>query len=354
MAWKLNAAPEVVNSLATRAESYTDVLPAYSQGKIVWHDGAFYRALNDIPEKKWDYNDWEFVILADCIAAGSIPVDSLLNQNAAARVYNPATSYKEGDFCTDGSRLYRANKPTTGLPRVTADWNEVRVTDLLKDKVGNENVTVTYDPIQNYTKGDTVMYDGKLYRAEDDVYGGDPKPDVNPNWTNLTLVELVEGGSEQPLLEVSASDVYDESKMYYFGDICVYKGRLYVANSMTTSTFNAAKWDAITLEDLIKQKTDHSVVAPLFSAGSTYAAGDFVMNDGMLYKALVDIDTPHDFLSSEWSYTNVMSNIKNTDFYPEFEDFMKNFCVYLGFEYTREVDALGKFVRYKDFKNKTY
>ena len=109
---------------------------------------------------------------------------------------------------------------------------------------------------------------------------------------SLNVFELPNGDEytlEDSAIRASVANDFDSTHTYADGDYCLKEGTLYKFNKAHTGAWDAADADAVQLVDEMKDAADASKadkvdLAPTFSTSESYAVGDMVIYENVLYR----------------------------------------------------------------------
>lgn len=105
-----------------------------------------------------DINDESFESTIDSI-------DETYIQN-----YNSATNYVYSDYVRRDNKIYQARSDYAAESWTAGHWEERgTLGDILRDKLNSVVICEYYSRNRNYAKGDFVLYNNKLYRANQDI-----------------------------------------------------------------------------------------------------------------------------------------------------------------------------------------
>ena len=221
-------------------------------------------------------------------------------QGEEGDTYDPNKVYYGGDLVTYKGNTYRCNWWTQGdNPETSGAWTLV--------SKPNDDGSETYVPGSVYNGGDKVVYNGNIYQAlwwtntvpgSDDSWkyigphdgsGSNPTPIPTPEPTKAptpvptktpTPVPTQAPSPTPPPTQGNEGDTYDPNKVYYGGDLVIYKGNTYRCNWWTQGD-NPETSGAWTL--VSKPNDDGSET---YVPGSVYNGGDKVVYNGNIYQAL--------------------------------------------------------------------
>lgn len=110
---------------------------------------------------------------------------------------------------------------------------------------------------------------------------------------------------------------YDRTKQYAVGDYCITKSGLWRLSTPYTppANFTQANWTNVTLIDLVNEKISGPVVAPEYDDTLAYpVVGTLRMHKNVLYKSNVAIPTAEAWTAAHWdevSVTEELTNVKS-------------------------------------------
>lgn len=311
---------------------------AYSEGDVCSYKGKFYKCVSKVQEgSQWNsgtFGPWREMPYHQLPRNLSTFVNDshFVTSSQIAKVYDTSSSgYAVGDVCSyDGIIWQCTDAVDKGSPWDSNHWEETDVASLpsgstswddidgapdLSDVARAGDVVPAFGSSDGgYSVGDACSHEGKFYRC---VAGTSSSKTWNAaNWEEVTYDELRRKISsfENDAEFVSASQIageYDSRKDYSVGDVCSYKGGIYVCDSDTSGAWNAMDWTTTTVADIksssalsmaqsdweesdsgseafIKNKPEDLVhgdfVAKEYSASKEYVKGDVCSHNGKFYR----------------------------------------------------------------------
>lgn len=118
---------------------------------------------------------------------------------------------------------------------------------------------------------------------------------------NTTKIDLVMHQNRQ-----MSANAYDQSETYNEGNLIIYEDVLYrCLEDGVTGNWNANKWVATTLADEVAQggggDSANQNIADDYDPTQTYAVGDYVIHDSMLYKCTTAVAVAEAWDSTKWT-----------------------------------------------------
>ena len=162
----------IAAALADMADTWSDQ-NNYLQGAYVIYNKTLYKATAANSAGTWASQSWSATTIAAelaardaAIAAANTSISTVSDMIAGE--YNPSTIYYKGSFCKKEGVFYKATAQTTGTWDATK-WSATKVAPQLADRVMEDVITPTPEytlyASENYSIGDYILIQGKLYRA---------------------------------------------------------------------------------------------------------------------------------------------------------------------------------------------
>ena len=188
-------AAAIAAALADMADTWSDQ-NSYLQGAYVIYNKSLYKATANNTAGTWASQSWSATTIAAELAARDAAIaaelaarDAAIAAELAARdaaiaatsdmivsEYNPSTIYYKGGFCKKDGVFYKATAQTTGTWDSTK-WSATKVAPQLADRVTEDVITPTPEytlyASENYSIGDYILIQGKLYKAIASISDGD-------------------------------------------------------------------------------------------------------------------------------------------------------------------------------------
>lgn len=246
---------------------------------------SVYRANSDLAAAAWNAANWTAVTDGNTLAEA---INECLSGDVIAVEFAAATAYDAGEYVMHNGALYKAKVPhASGVAWSDANWEAVTVGDELErlDDVVH-NFAPEYDATETYNDGDVVVYEDKLYTCNADGTTGAFNPS---KWDESTVVEVIEGASVN--LSAIAPTYAESGVAYTAGDYVIYNNTLYCAKeniAAPAGTFNPAKWDSTDVATELQDYTLRAKVAGEYNTGTTYKEGDLVFYNKELYYCKMD------------------------------------------------------------------
>ena len=244
------------------------------------------------------------------------PAQGYVREPVIAPEFDPTAEYTYGDYVFHQGILYRFRM--SYIPSLEHEWNpskveEVTVTDAFVDENKLEDIldadyakkaviAEEFDPNAEYIYGSYVFHEGKLYRFRTS-YIPSLEHEWNPNKVEEIVVadEFIDTNRLASSLEdftkkAIIAPEFDKDTAYSVGDYVFHDDKLYI---FTSNHIAGAAWDSsIVLEKTISEQfidyaklngalasyVPKSDIAETFDAQESYAAGDFVYYNGILYR----------------------------------------------------------------------
>ena len=257
-----------------------------------------------------------------------------------ASEYDENRQYDPGEIAIYDNELYIALPGETPGPWNGNYWNKtslgdelgtiiIKVNDIILPDLTNINnvlaeygtlfddIVETYVPGSTYVKNQMVKYEDHIYRVM--VASTNNPPTDLTDWDPETLANIV-----TDLLNFWNKIIpeYDENATYNVPDYVIYQGNIYTCNDANvTGAWDGSKWNQVVLTDDIASRL--AFMYQMFSTifgwfdsydnTMTYDAGDYVMENGNLYRAIVGVptNTLPDSSPDYWVPLTITSELKN-------------------------------------------
>lgn len=246
-----------------------------------------------------------------------------------AKAFDKTQTYGVGDYVFYDNDLYKAKVFVPAGDFNPAQWDKVKVMDeLLNQEVNLDAVAPKFNKADEYEAGDFIIQNNKLYKAK--VAKAPGTDFVAANWEEHNVVGLFEDNDDahKTILNDMAAD-YDPAHAYAAGDFCIYNGQLYKANGDVTGTWNPAKWDATKVTNELGAEAVNNLCSE-WSTTKQYAGGAMVMHDGKLYIMKNASSTIGTFVPAEWQETKAVD---------ELVAFVKQLIRFMGFKFEPSWDG---------------
>lgn len=218
----------------------------------------------------------------------------------SASVYNNQTTYNVGHLCTYQSKLYKCIVAITSPEDFNiSHWLRTSVSEVV-NQVSNRISAVSdridsslsdladeYDSTSTYIKGDYVIYNDKLYMANQDI--SVPEDFDDTKWLVTNVTDNLVNEYELPIATNSL-----------LGGVKVGDGLLIDSTGVLST-------------DEIDLSVVENMIAEDFDSTKSYVVGDYCIYDNKLYKCIADITPaywykiPKEF-SNDLKFTNVSAN----------------------------------------------
>lgn len=261
-------AAAIAAALADMADTWSDQ-NSYLQGAYVIYNKTLYKATANNSAGTWASQNWSATTIAAELAARDAAIATANTSIATvsdmiAGEYNPSTFYYKGSFCKKDGVFYKANAQTTGTWDSTK-WDATKVAPQLADRVTEDVITPTPEytlyASQNYSTGDYILIQGKLYKAIASISDGDLFDSTNVQ--ACTVGEEITSLSEQIRNKLvykachsvpsdATNKIYDtgvkQAEYICIGAFTPFESNMEVRISNTTGdngTYRYTLWDAV-------------------------------------------------------------------------------------------------------------
>lgn len=173
-------AAAIAAALEDMADTWSDQ-NSYLQGAYVIYNKTLYKATANNTAGTWASQSWSATTIAAELAARDTAIAAANTSIATVSdmivgEYNPSTIYYKGSFCKKDGVFYKATAQTTGTWDATK-WSATKVAPQLADRVTEDVITPTPEytlyASENYSIGDYILIQGKLYKAIAAISDGD-------------------------------------------------------------------------------------------------------------------------------------------------------------------------------------
>ena len=234
----------------------------YLQGAYVIYNKTLYKATAANSAGTWASQSWAATTVADELAARDAAIAAANTDitnvgNMIAGEYNPSTVYYKGAFCKKDGVFYKSTAQTTGTWD-SSKWTATKVGQQIADRVMEDVITPTPEytlyASENYSIGDYILIQGKLYRAIASISDGDLFDSTNV--TACTVGEELTALSDHIVtLDSLKKVVYSQKTITISGegqsataeftlsDFTVPTGYAVYGNSMTYSVYGS--WEVV-------------------------------------------------------------------------------------------------------------
>ena len=170
----------IAAALANFGDTWSDQ-NNYLQGAYVIYNKTLYKATAANSAGTWASQSWAATTVADELAARDAAIAAANTDitnvgNMIAGEYNPSTVYYKGAFCKKDGVFYKSTAQTTGTWD-SSKWTATKVGQQIADRVMEDVITPTPEytlyASENYSIGDYILIQGKLYRAIASISDGD-------------------------------------------------------------------------------------------------------------------------------------------------------------------------------------
>lgn len=195
-----------------------------------------------------------------------------------------------------------------------------------------------YDESRTYDPGELCRHQNKIYKAKP---GQTPGPFNDNDWIETSLGEelgtLIYAYNEIVTPAISnindnISDLYhlydiigkeyDPNQTYYSGQTCYHEGKEYICNTDGTSgTWDPSKWTETSVNAMLDNisvlggsvSDIRNMIASNYDYSLTYAAGDYVLHNELLYRALQAVPVGYDpqLYPAYWTVVTIGSELKS-------------------------------------------
>lgn len=278
---KLQYLQQAVDNLYDAIAQPYDPESSYAVYDFCLLDDVLYEAVNAsaTPAGDFEPDDWILSNLGEAIATARKQLVANFNnlKHAIAPDYQMDGRYYIGDSVWHTNGLYTAIADSANPAGLwaPADWELTPVSVLLArmgaalDAVyGQGNALKAafapeYSAASGYDQGDLAWYEGTLYRAEYAI--ASPAGDFDDTkWNEASMKNELrylrdDIAFERNRITTTMEDIaagYSSLTSYAAGDYCLYGGQLYKANSATSGVWDATKWDAVSVAEVLESIPD--------------------------------------------------------------------------------------------------
>lgn len=248
------------------------------------------------------------------------------------RQFNAKLIYKVGEYVLYDDKLYKF----IAQHKANVIWNQdivqqVRVTDKLTSAVDFDVIAPAFEIQKAYSIGDCVFKDQKLYKFITNHA-------VNVNWNDnhviqTNLHDLLKGWT--PINMVA--DIFDRKNAYTKQDYVIKDYKLYrfITNHSSNTDWNDSQVENVTISMELAKLLNPLSVAENFSTDKAYQQKDYVLKDGKLYRFITDhaINTGwRDNQVKELTVAECLKELSNltaiAPIFSEEENYKKGSCVF--------------------------
>lgn len=259
---------------ATPPANYRPTGSSYTTGDI--STDAETNTVNVNDTYYYDGAAWMLLCGANIAAYSSLvgdPLDSSTMKSLCAMLtgsseFVSTSSYSVGDLCIHDGALYRAKVYMVAGSWDASKWEIVSLSTIMAFAV---QITGAFDFVafNNYSEGDLVYHEGALYKAKTDIPYG---PWNGSNWDAYGIVDLRDELLTRQTAIQGTNQGYSASSTYAVGDYVIYNNVLYRCITAVTvaESFDSDKWQRVDLKNL-----DGSLNA-LIATPISYTAGQDV------------------------------------------------------------------------------
>ena len=179
--------------------------------------------------------------------------------------WDAAGSYKPNAYVMYKNQLYRniTGVNTDVTPdKDTVNWAASSMITVIQNTY-NTFLAATgakdYVAGEAHSAGEYVIYNNTIYKNVSDNAGamnGAPIPGVTDGdgtesvWVAITITDMIDKNYQTFITTVGAED-YNNEHSYQAGDYVIKDGTLYKATDVTSGSFDASKWEKVTVTDQI-------------------------------------------------------------------------------------------------------
>lgn len=179
--------------------------------------------------------------------------------------WDAAGSYKPNSYVMYKNQLYRniTGVNTDVTPdKDTVNWAASSMITVIQNTY-NTFLAATgakdYVAGEAHSAGEYVIYNNTIYKNVSDNAGamnGAPIPGVTDGdgteavWVAVTITDMIDKNYQTFITTVGAED-YNNEHSYQAGDYVIKDGTLYRATDVTSGSFDASKWEKVTVTDQI-------------------------------------------------------------------------------------------------------
>ena len=155
--------------------------------------------------------------------------------------------YHINDYVLYNNTIYRnlTGSNTASTPDMdSTNWKEVSITTIINNNYNTFLSTtgaLDWQPDKTYNPGEYVIYNNILYKCLAESTGNQPDKDSD-HFRPLTLTEMIDTNYQTFIKTVGAKE-YSESATYQAGDYVIKDGELYRAIDSTSGAFDDSKWE---------------------------------------------------------------------------------------------------------------
>lgn len=279
-----------------------------------------------IPTTRYTYNNgWEFQYSLNNTSLTAAQIEAINSGITSTLVGTiSANDTTLTNHVANTSNPHQVTAAQVGLGNVdnTSDLNKPisTVTQTALDaKTNLSNIAPTYSASDTYDVGDLVVYNGALYECSTAIAVAEAWDSTH--WTTTTvasnIVSAAAGGGTVQSVSIDGTAYTPDGN----GDIALPNVDATVVSPVETSTIQVEDADEIELATTVannskvpynsavyaalQDKADLEDLAPAYDNTSTYAIGDVVSYQGVIYKCSTTVSVAEDFDSTKWTQKTI-------------------------------------------------
>lgn len=240
--------------------------------------------------------------------------------------YSGDSAYNVNDHVVVENQLYRCIHAidSNGEEWTPAHWVLTTVDEELSRgiQLGLDALHVLareYNETHSYAVNSYVMKDGVFYRCVSEIMNGEEWEPLH--WAEVTVAsELGDQRTAHEILSSNVAPSYDAEQAYPKNSYVIKDGVLYRAlvDIAGLELWDYSKWEACTVESEMghsrtTDKFTQDSIAPEYNPNRTYSAGELVMYGGKLYKCNISVTVPEPWNSTRWALTSVANEVNMSD-----------------------------------------
>ena len=260
---------------------------AYAVGDLVVYSSNFYLCKTANSDSTFTASKWSRIDFTDT------------NTMIYKGTYSSSSSYAVGDIVLQSSNFYICKTAiSTGESFTASKWKQIDVVN-----TDTKVYKGAYSATSTYGWGDIVRYDSKFYIAKANISVAEAF--TASKWSQIDYSSSV---SDTTIYK----GAYSASSSYAVGDLVLYSTNFYLCKTAisTGESWTASKWKQIDVSD-----TDTNTYKGAYSSSSAYAVGDIVLQSSNFYICKTAISTGESFTSSKWSQLDYSAAVSDTTIY---------------------------------------
>lgn len=242
----------------------------YPAGSYVFYDNDLYKAKDFVPTaSEFDPSKWEKTKVMNEL------LDQEVDLHSIAPDFDKTNAYAKGDYVIFASGLYQAKENIPAGEFNPVKWESKSVTNL-NDEVDNrvdaaeEMLADEYSTTATYSEGDYVVYEDKLYKANNTTSGAFD----TSKWDEVKITDELDNNINNVCSE------WSNAKLYKCSDMVIYEDKLYVltAASSTVGTWKPSEWHEIKAVDQLVSMLNQLIKALGVKAVPTWDGSNISYN----------------------------------------------------------------------------